>query len=110
MSAATTLPFEPTPMTADGMRALGEYWPKLERTIRRIAFAITPDEDDREDLIQSAMMEFWQLEPARYNLSNPQEFCYLREILVHRMWNVWGKDQGGEEAMAMRLLIPVMQE
>ena len=110
MSAAPIPPFERTPTTVDGMRALGTAWPKLERTVKRIAHAITTDEDDRKDLIQSAMVEFWELEPAHYDLSDPLEFGYVREILVHRMWNIWGRDQGGEQAVAMGLLIPIVEE
>ena len=110
MSAATIPPFEATPITSDGMRALGVQWPVFEKMIKRIAHTITKDPDDRKDLIQSAMVEFWEIDPTRNDLTSHHEIAYVRTRLVHRMWDVWGKDQGGEQAVAMGLLIPVVEE
>ncbi|MDB4913051.1 MAG: hypothetical protein JWM95_695 [Gemmatimonadetes bacterium] len=91
-------PFEQTPMTGDGMRALGVAIPLLERTIRRVAHSMTPDADHRDDLIQAAWVELWEGDVTRYILANPGDFGFVREILINKMTKVWGgrREDSGE--------------
>ena len=99
MSAPMTLASQKTPLTAEGMRALGVAWPVFERTIKRVAHNITQDPDERDDLIQSAMVELWEIDPTRYLFASATEVGYVREILVNRMLRVWGVDQGGDQRL-----------
>ena len=65
MSAAMIPAFERTPTTVDGMRAVNAQWPIYARMMARIAGSITKDPDDRNDLIQSALVEFWEIDATR---------------------------------------------
>ena len=99
MSARLTFASQKTPLSGDGMRALGAAWLVFERTITRVAHNITQDPDERDDLIQSAMVELWEIDPTRYRFVSAAEFGYVREILVHRMLRVWGVEQGGDQRL-----------
>ena len=99
MSAPQTFASQKTPLTAEGMRALGAAWPVFERTIKRVAHRMTEDPDQRDDLIQSAMVELWEIDPTRYVFRDAKEVGYVREILVNRMLRVWGVDQGGDQGL-----------
>lgn len=99
MSARLTFASQMTPLSGDGMRALGAAWLVFERTIKRVAHNITKDPDERDDLIQSAMVELWEIDPTRYRFVSAAEFGYVREILVHRMLRVWGVEQGGDQRL-----------
>ena len=89
------------------MRALGVAWPVFARTIKRVAHKITKDPDQRDDLIQSAMVELWEIDPTRFVFRDAKEVGYVREILVNRMLRVWGVDQGGDQRLSFEPLIPI---
>ncbi len=110
MSAAMIPLDERTPTTVDGMRALGTSWPTFERMIRRAACKITKDPDDREDLIQVAQVELWEIDSTRRDLSDEEDVRDARRIMVKKMWQVWGRDHGGERKMATSLRWPVMMD
>jgi len=99
MSAPVNFMMQKTPLTADGMRALGVSWPVFERTIKGIAYNITEDPDKRDDLIQSAMIELWEIDPTRFLFRNARDVGFVREILVRRLLRVWGVDQGGDQRL-----------
>ena len=99
MSAPMTFASQKTPLTAEGMRALGVAWPLFERTLKRVAHGLSKAPDDRDDLIQSAMVELWEIDPTRFVFRDAKEVCYVREILVNRMLRVWGVDQGGDQRL-----------
>ena len=99
MSAPLTFASQKTPLTAEGMRALGVAWPLFERTLKRVAHCLSPAPDDRDDLMQSAMVELWEIDPTRFAFKDAREIGYVREILVKHMLRVSGVELGGDQRL-----------
>lgn len=80
-------------MTGDATLAIGRAWRRLEPVVRRAAERFTPDDPDlADDLVQEALIRLWEIDPTRFRLEEPQELYYLRRILIHRMFRVWGRE------------------
>ena len=76
--------------TGDARRACESAWPLFAPALTRVAERMTDDKDEREDLLQEAMIALWNADPTRFDLRDPLDMRYLEKILVHRMWKVWG--------------------
>jgi DNA-directed RNA polymerase specialized sigma24 family protein len=80
------------PITAEGILAFNAVWPDLAGSMRRFARIISSSLDDQADLVQEAMIKLWQVDPARYELGDPKDVAYLRRVLIHHMYDVWGSE------------------
>ena len=80
-------------VTAEGVRAFGESWAVLAPSMQRFARLMTHNRQDRNDLLQDAMVELWNLDTTRFDFNDPADIRYLRHYLIVRMWAVWGDDR-----------------
>jgi DNA-directed RNA polymerase specialized sigma24 family protein len=79
------------PFVAKASRAVVGAWRKFEPAVARMAERMTDDQDEREDLVQEAMIALWKADPTRFDLRDQRDVRYLHKILVHRMWKVRGE-------------------
>ena len=79
--------------TGEGVRTFGLAWRKLERSITRYIYLVTPERAAQDDLLQVAMIELWKLDPTRYDLRNSSDMAYMRRTLVTRICDAWGSDR-----------------
>lgn len=80
----------------DSRDAVARVWSQFEETLRRVSLRMTDDEDERDDLLQAALMELWLADPTRFDVRDRGERRYLRRILVNTMWRVWKEERSFE--------------
>jgi DNA-directed RNA polymerase specialized sigma24 family protein len=78
--------------TADADLAVGEAWERFEPRMRRRAAQWTDDLDEQDDLVQEALIRLWKVDPTRFDLRDPVAVRYLRNSMMNRMLDVWGRE------------------
>jgi DNA-directed RNA polymerase specialized sigma24 family protein len=81
------------PFTGDARLAWESAWPLFARSLTYLAKKLTDDLDAREDLLQVAKIALFVADPTRYDLRDPLDVRYLRQILKHRMWKYWRRER-----------------
>jgi DNA-directed RNA polymerase specialized sigma24 family protein len=61
------------------------FAPRLQAAAYRIADG---DRDLAVDLEQEALIRLWELDPTRFDVSNPQDQRFIHRVLVNRMRDV----------------------
>ena len=79
------------PVTTEAMLIFTVVWPTFERGIEEFARRLACQADDREDLVQEAMITLWKCDPTAYDFLDPADMAYLRRAMVHRMCDAWGR-------------------
>ena len=79
------------PITTEAMLYIALLWPSFQHSIERYAERLSPDADDRDDLIQVAMIALWRSDPTAYDFLIPDDVAFLRRVMKHRMLDVWGR-------------------
>ena len=82
-------------ITAESMLLFSVVWPTFEPAVEALAYAITPDRDDREDLVQEAMITLWKSNPSCYDFMDRRDIAYVKRMLINRMIDVWGRHRSG---------------
>ncbi len=86
------------PVTTEAMLIFTVVWPSFESRIEAFARRLAHHLDDREDLVQEAMITLWKCDPTAYDFLDPKDMAYLRRAMVHRMCDVWGRNRQYFEA------------
>lgn len=86
------------PVTTEAMLIFTVVWPSFESSIEKFARRLACHLDDREDLVQEAMITLWMCDPTAYDFLDPRDMAYLRRAMVNRMCDVWGRKREHFEA------------
>ena len=86
------------PVTTEAMLIFTVVWPSFERGIEEFARRLALEVDDREDLVQEAMITLWKSDPTAYDFLDSADLAYLRRTMVRRMCDTWGRKREHFEA------------
>lgn len=81
--------------SSDG--AFDRAWEVLQKSVGTVAWRLTRNREDQEELIQEARIELWLIDPTRFRVDDSGQVRYLRKMLMRRMWRVAMQEKGGLE-------------
>ena len=79
------------PVTTEARLLFNLAWPLFESRIERYAWRLSDEHDEREDLVQEAMITLWKCDPSAFDFLDPDDVGYLRRAMLNRMRNAYRK-------------------
>ena len=86
--SSASVPQWPRSRGGSSDRAFDHAWGLLEKSVRTVAWRLTRNREDQEELVQEARIELWLIDPTRFRLDDARQLRYLRKMVMHRMWRM----------------------